>query len=285
MLLALFAAVPGVGAGEHVVVAGDTLSGIARRYHTSVDALAKANNLRKPYPIRVGDKLKLPPTFSIYTVKKNDALGRIAARHKVTVGDILAVNELADADRLDIGQRLIIPLPGNRPTRRVRPALPASVNMQLARVRPRRAAWHNIVIHHTATPSATFKGLDNYHRNERRMQNGLAYHFVIGNGRGQGDGEIHITRRWKEQLSGGHMKTEALNYRCIGVCLVGNFEETRPTARQMDSLKRLVLYLMEKQRLGSDKVAAHGALNPSPTSCPGRNFPLQDLRRQLRVYE
>ena len=46
--------------------------------------------------------------------------------------------------------------------------------------------------------------MDSEHRH-RGMENGLAYHFVIGNGVNSNDGEIEITKRWIEQISGGHV--------------------------------------------------------------------------------
>ena len=36
------------------------------------------------------------------------------------------------------------------------------------------------------------------------MQNGLAYHFVIGNGTSTGNGQIEVGDRWRRQINGGH---------------------------------------------------------------------------------
>ncbi|HNS98671.1 MAG TPA: LysM peptidoglycan-binding domain-containing protein [Polyangiaceae bacterium] len=44
----------------HTVQQGQTLGAIARRYRTSVDALCKANRIRKTDPIRPGQKLVVP---------------------------------------------------------------------------------------------------------------------------------------------------------------------------------------------------------------------------------
>ncbi|WDI31500.1 LysM peptidoglycan-binding domain-containing protein [Hyphococcus flavus] len=52
-------AAAGMG-GSYRVQSGDTLSAIARRNNTTVAALAEANNLRAPYPLRVGDTLAVP---------------------------------------------------------------------------------------------------------------------------------------------------------------------------------------------------------------------------------
>jgi len=48
----------------HTVVAGETLSSIALKYNTTVEAIATANDLKAPYTIFVGQKLCIPGTSS-----------------------------------------------------------------------------------------------------------------------------------------------------------------------------------------------------------------------------
>lgn len=91
--------------------------------------------------------------------------------------------------------------------------------------------WKHLIVHHSATPNGNAAKFDAYHRHERRMENGLAYHFLIGNGTDSGDGEIEIGPRWTKQLRGGHVSSLAYNENSIGVCLIGNFEKQRPTER------------------------------------------------------
>jgi LysM repeat protein len=45
---------------EHVVAAGETLSRIASEYKVSPEAIVKANNLKNPNALRVGQKLFIP---------------------------------------------------------------------------------------------------------------------------------------------------------------------------------------------------------------------------------
>jgi hypothetical protein len=59
----------------------------------------------------------------------------------------------------------------------------------------RRGVWCYIVIHHSGTTTATLRGMDEYHRVERDMENGLACHSVIGNGQGIADGAIEVGDR------------------------------------------------------------------------------------------
>ena len=52
---------------------GDTLSGIAKRYNTSVDALAKANNIKDPNKILAGKSLKVQDGFDAKPTTKSSA--------------------------------------------------------------------------------------------------------------------------------------------------------------------------------------------------------------------
>jgi len=113
------------------------------------------------------------------------------------------------------------------------------------------------------------------------MENGLAYHFVIGNGRGMGDGEVSIGDRWKRQIQGGHLSSYALNQISIGICLIGDFETTRPSRRQMDQLEALVRALMDKTGVPEHRVTTHTLIHPKHTLCPGKHFPTEQFRRKL----
>src|SRR6266699_817390 len=114
------------------------------------------------------------------------------------------------------------------------------------------------------------------------QENGLDYHFVIGNGHSMKDGEIAIGRRWTAQLDGGHLASEALNRKAIGICMVGNFDADRPTRRQMESLRSLVEFLLARCHLRADAVKTHQQINPIYTRCPGHNFPTKSFLEELK---
>jgi membrane-bound lytic murein transglycosylase D len=108
----------------HRVRKGQTLSGIARRYRTSVRSIMAANGLRSQHYLKVGWRLKIPTRGSgarvaassyaagseitKYRVKKGDSLWKIALRFSTTTGAIKAVNGLRSS-RLQIGQVLKVP--------------------------------------------------------------------------------------------------------------------------------------------------------------------------------
>ena len=161
-----------------------------------------------------------------YTVKRNDTLTDLAHKNGLTVGELAAHNGLKKSDKLHIGQKLVIPdsaMAGEYS------APDSRLPKGLGKIRVEPGKWKYVVIHHSASPNASVKGMDYYHRVERHMENGLAYHFVIGNGHSMKDGEIAVGGRWTGQLDGGHLASEALNRKAIGICMVGNFDAERPT--------------------------------------------------------
>jgi len=139
--------------------------------------------------------------------------------------------------------------------------------------------WQWIVIHHSATPNGSAAVFDRQHR--AKGWDELGYHVVIGNGTNSGDGQVEVGSRWPVQKWGAHAKTadNRYNEQGIGICLVGNFENTRPTARQMQSLAKLVAYLMQTYRIPASRVIGHRDTGKS-TDCPGRYLNIAEVRRQ-----
>lgn len=143
--------------------------------------------------------------------------------------------------------------------------------------------WQSIVIHHSATPNGNMSIFDEWHR-ERNNWDGVGYDFVIGNGTDSRDGQVEVTFRWHQQLTGAHCKTPGnwANENAVGVCLVGNFDETAPSEAQMRSLARLVRYLSSRYRIPANRIYGH---NSTPgarvTECPGANLQLYRVRTMV----
>ena len=133
--------------------------------------------------------------------------------------------------------------------------------------------WKRIVIHHSATTGSSPESIDRYHREVRKWANGFGYHFLIGNGNGYPDGKVYASKRWKEQMIGAHVAN--MNTGSIGICLVGNFEETVPTEKAIAALKGLLIALKDKTGLGEDVIMGHKDLGRS--DCPGQYFPYQAI--------
>jgi LysM repeat protein len=274
---------------KHIVKKGETVWGIARKYGVNPEEVIEANKLKEPYVILPGQTLLIPsvatspsgksPTPSAgggrHVVRKGETVWAIARTYGVNPEDIIKANRLENPDKISPGQELIIP--GRTPA-----SVPEQDVVSLCRLRRgvRARKWLYIVIHHSGTSLGNAAIFDRHHR-RLGMKNGLAYHFVIGNGKGSKDGEIEVGGRWTKQLHGGHCSVHRMNQIAIGICLVGDFEKTYPTRKQMDSLVSLLKYLMRKYDIPKGRVIGHRDVRRGHTKCPGKNFSLTALRKKL----
>ena len=93
---------------RYQVQSGDTLSGIARKYGTSVKSLRSMNGLSsRSSLIRVGQKLTVSGGASdrVHVVARGDTLSHIAIRYGVRLADLLRANGLSLGSLIQPGQR------------------------------------------------------------------------------------------------------------------------------------------------------------------------------------
>lgn len=122
---------------ENVVTvkSGDTLYGLAKKYNTTVQELAKINSLKEPYQLSVGQKLSLKtqvqtdvpsdtlhvnkPASGVRTttrvelkeivVGRGDTLYSISRKYSIPVNDLAVMNRLSAPFNLSVGQKLRVP--------------------------------------------------------------------------------------------------------------------------------------------------------------------------------
>ena len=150
--------------------------------------------------------------------------------------------------------------------------------------------WEGIVIHHSAAAYGCAAHEDKSHKS--RGWDGLGYHFVINNGVfrngcGRPDGFVEVSYRWRGQKTGSHCRVKGdwsnyWNEHTIGICLIGNFNKTRPTERQWRSLVRLVRFLQNRYNIPTSRIKGHRDIKP--TDCPGKNFSFAEFRRRLAKH-
>ena len=99
----------------HIVVSGETLYSIARKYNTTVDEIKRLNNLTSNI-LSIGQVLKIPSSsnnnYINYTVVNGDTLYSIARKYNTTVDQIKNLNNLT-SNVLSVGQTLKIPSSSN----------------------------------------------------------------------------------------------------------------------------------------------------------------------------
>ena len=145
--------------------------------------------------------------------------------------------------------------------------------------------WKYIVIHHSGGAYGTIELLREVHK-ERQPEDpieAVPYHFVIGNGYGLGVGKIVSDWRRNYHLWGAHVSRNNLdyNFRGIGICVIGNLEETEMPPMQFEALVGLTRILMAKYDIRPNNVVGHGMIEGESTKCPGRFFPVKEFRRAI----
>ena len=109
----------------YVIVRGDSLSVIARRFSTSVASLVSLNQLTSSNRIQIGQRLLLPQASNdtqqlafgssatssdgLYKVRRGDTVSVIASRFRTTEQELLNLNGIANKNRIYPGQELRLP--------------------------------------------------------------------------------------------------------------------------------------------------------------------------------
>lgn len=97
----------------YVVVNGDNLYSIARKFDTNVATIKNLNNLTSNN-LQIGQQLQIPrkeqvsQSTTFYTVKKGDNLYKIANLYDIDISELKSLNNLS-SNNLSIGQQLKIP--------------------------------------------------------------------------------------------------------------------------------------------------------------------------------
>ena len=139
------------GTKEYKVARGDSFYKIAKDHGVSMTAVAKANPGVVATKLKAGQVIQIPASgatpaapasvaggmepaslATVYAVKPNDNLTKVAKSHGTTATAIRALNHLK-TDRLSVGQKLKLPAPKTAttaaaPAGDIAPGFPASTN-------------------------------------------------------------------------------------------------------------------------------------------------------------
>ena len=135
---------------------------------------------------------------------------------------------------------------------------------------PNPRPWKFIVLHHSAKDRGNADEIGRAH--QRRGFDELGYHFVITNGNGGDSGKVEIGSRWRSQKHGAHTGgTEDNEYNevGIGICMVGDFTNSLPSQAQLDSLGKLLKFLVWKYKIKVKNIIGHRDAPSACTDCPG----------------
>lgn len=121
-----------------------------------------------------------------------------------------------------------------------------------------------VVLHHAAARVCSPYQVDSWHK--ANGWSGIGYHFFI-----RKDGTIYRGR--PEWAVGAHASGK--NSESIGVCVEGNYDlETNMPTLQKNAIKDVLSYLKDKY----PKAGIKGHKEVGATGCPGKYYPLQEMK-------
>lgn len=98
---------------KYKIKSGDTLSSIAKKNHTTISKVRKANAMKKGQVLKVGKVISVPGKASKthasttkYKVKKGDTLSGIARKHHTSVSKLRQLNSMKKSQVLKLGKVL-----------------------------------------------------------------------------------------------------------------------------------------------------------------------------------
>jgi len=129
---------------------------------------------------------------------------------------------------------------------------------------------NKLIIHYSKTRGGDVEFMYDIAVNSHKHKT-TSYHYIICNGLPHGDWKAGMDGMIQEgrpvEMQGAHARGH--NADSIGICLIGDFEKTKPTPAQMQSLSGLLIELCGKYNITPfGNILGHRDVNS--TVCPGR---------------
>ena len=136
--------------------------------------------------------------------------------------------------------------------------------------------WTHIVLHHTGAEEKNAEQIRNYHKS--KGWGDIGYNFVI-------ETSGKLVRGRSLSIPGAHTSASDMNYKAVGIALIGNFEIRAPKEEQISSLISLLRQLMEEHQIPEENILIHKKVPGAKTLCPGKNFPIKQVLEALPLKQ
>ena len=174
---------------RHTIGPGETLSGVAKRYHVLPAEIARANELQGGAPLEEGKKLIIPAARSDaaagklirYRVRRTDTIASIADEFDVSVAELrkwngLRSNHVAKGVRLRIYPGGMSPSPQAKP-RETSPAVASAAPHSDLSGSPVLEAGTSAIVHHVKAGETLWSIARAYQTTVEAIQSGNRYLF------------------------------------------------------------------------------------------------------------
>jgi N-acetyl-anhydromuramyl-L-alanine amidase AmpD len=133
--------------------------------------------------------------------------------------------------------------------------------------------WTHIIIHHTGAEEKDADQVRRYHLSLGWRD--VGYHYVV-----ERDGRVVQGRGL--DLVGAHCKASSMNYKGIGIAVIGNLQNHSILPAQEKAVVQLAGDLMGRFAIPLSNVLGHNEVPGAATACPGRHFSMDSLRSAVK---
>lgn len=134
-----------------------------------------------------------------------------------------------------------------------------------------------IIVHHTERNN-DFPAFIRFRHMYLRGWDDIGYHYLIGNKRPfTRDG--HLYAGCMENCVGAHAR--GYNDQSLGICLIGNFNKSNPSPKQLETLISFLKEKGEQYQISNCNILGHRELPNVTKSCPGKNLDMDMVREAM----
>ena len=125
-----------------------------------------------------------------------------------------------------------------------------------------------IAVHHSQRKIDSIKRIRDLHIRINKWED-IGYHYLIDK-----KGKIHVGR--SEKFIGAHVFGH--NKNSIGICLIGNFDEEKPTKKQIKTLINFLKERIKQYKIRKEDILGHREFSGATKTCPGKFVDMDKIR-------
>ena len=125
-----------------------------------------------------------------------------------------------------------------------------------------------IAVHHSQRKIDSVKRIRDLHIKINKWED-IGYHYLIDK-----KDKIHVGR--SEKFIGAHVFGH--NKNSVGICLIGNFDEEKPTKAQIRTLIKFLKNKIKKFKIPIKNILGHREFSGVTKTCPGKFVDMGKIR-------